>query len=65
MYDPLVTSYDNLPGTVMVELPGTLIGWLIPIVNVPAGLSSLLTKFWCFFIYNIAFFLLSDFFGVD
>ena len=34
-------------------------------VTVPAGSSSPLTKFWCFFIYNVTFLVLGNFLGVD
>ena len=45
IYDPLVTSLDNLPSTVIMESPGTRIGWLlVPIVTVPTGLSSLVME---------------------
>ena len=54
--DPLATSLDNLPSTVIVELPGTQIGWLlIPVVTVPTGPSAPLVKFWYFSIYDITF----------
>ena len=50
-YDPLSASLDVSHVTAIIEPLGTWIGWWSgPIVTLPTGLSSLVFKFWLFWL---------------